>query len=127
MLKTRNILIEWIAWHFYETPKFLFSVWKNYILFALNYFSILILIKSLFSPWRKYTWKYPKIVEFREFLNTLISNFFSRLLGAIMRVFLIIAGILSQVLIVFAGLIVFVLWFLVPIIVLVGILFAFVY
>ena len=64
----QNIFAEWGIWHFYEMPKFLLEVWKNYILFALNYFSLLTLVKTFFAPWRKYRWVYPKGFDFVEFL-----------------------------------------------------------
>jgi hypothetical protein len=125
--KKKNIFSVWFAWHFYEMPKFLLLVWKNYILFALNYFSLTVLIKSFLSPWRKYRWNYPKGFNIAEFFNTFISNVFSRLLGALMRTVLIIVGIIFQVFVIFAGLIVFLAWILVPFIIIAGFLFVFIY
>lgn len=121
-----NIFTEWFFWHFYEMPKFLLGVWKNYILFALNYFSLPLLLKSFFSPWKKYRWNYPNIVNFGEFVGTFISNVFSRLLGALMRAVLIIVGIVFQVFVIFVGLIIFLLWLLVPFIMIAGLLFIYV-
>ena len=123
----QNIFSMWFVWHFYEMPKFLIGVWKNYILFASNYFSLPIILKSLFAPWRRYRWNYPKVIDVGEFFNTLISNTFSRILGAIMRTVLIIAGIIFQIFVILAGLIIFVLWILVPFIIIVGFLFVFIY
>lgn len=108
-------------------PKFLLLVWKNYILFALNYFSLPILLKSLFAPWRRYKWNYPKGFNVAEFFNTLISNVFSRILGALMRVVLIIVGLVFQIFVVLSGLIIFLLWILVPFIVIAGFLFVLFY
>ena len=125
--ENKNILAVWFLWQFYEMPKFLLGVWKNYILFASNYFSLPILLKSLFAPWRKYRWNYPKWFQVGEFLSTLISNAFSRLLGAIARIVLIVAGILFQIFVIFAGLIIFVLWLLIPLIIIAGFLFIFIY
>ena len=106
----QNIFIKWFFWHFYEMPKFLLGVWKNYILFALNYFSVLDLLKSFFAPWRKYKWIYPKGFDVGEFFNTFISNSFSRILGAIMRTFLIVFGISFQIFVLLAGLVIFLFW-----------------
>jgi hypothetical protein len=115
--------VEWFLWHFYEMPRFLILVWKNYILFALNYFSLPVLLKSLFSPWRKYKWIYPKGFNIAEFFNTLISNTFSRVLGFFMRIILIFVGILFQIFVVFGGTIIFLLWLLVPILIFAGFLY----
>jgi len=113
----KNIFIEWLAWHFCEVPAFLLSVWKNYILFALNYFSLPVLFKSLFAPWRKYTWNYPKVINVGEFFSTFVSNVFSRLMGAIMRVVLIVAGIFLQLFVLLSGFIILLLWIFIPIII----------
>ena len=118
-----NIIIMWFLWHFYEMPKFLFSVWRNYFLFGLYYFSIPLLLKTLFSPWRRYNWVYPKEFDVKELFNTLISNTFSRILGSICRMVLIIIGALAQIFIFIVGIITIFLWLLIPFIVIVGILF----
>ncbi len=123
----QNIFSLWFFWHFYEMPKFLLSVWKNHILFALNYFSLPILLKSLFAPWRKYRWNYPKMLDVGEFFSTLVSNAFSRIIGAVMRIVLIIAGILFQIFVIFAGLIIFLLWMLIPFIIIAGLIFVLLY
>jgi len=120
--KRENIIIMWLWWHFYEMPKFLFSVWLNYILFGLDYFSIPLLSKTLFSPWRKYNWVYPRGFDIKEFFNTLISNTFSRVLGSMCRMVLIIIGALSQVFIFIAGIVFIVLWLLIPFIIISGLL-----
>jgi len=116
----KNIFVVWLFWHFYEMPKFLLGVWKNYILFALNYFSVPLLLKSLFAPWRKYKWNYPKGFDVGEFFSTLISNAISRILGALVRIILIAVGIFFQIFVIFAGLIFFLLWTLIPFIVIAG-------
>ena len=121
--KRGNIIVMWISWHFYEMPKFLFSVWRNCLLFGLNYFSIPLLLKTLFSPWRRYNWFYPKGFDVKEFFNTFISNTFSRILGAMCRMVLIIIGVVAQIFIFVTGFAVIFLWFLIPFIIPFGILF----
>ena len=123
----QNIFTVWFLWHFSEVPDFLLGVWKNYILFASNYFSLPVLLKSLFSPWRRYRWKYPKGINIGEFFSTLISNSFSRLMGAMMRIILILVGILFQVFVLIAGLVIFLLWIFIPFIAIAGFLFVFLY
>ena len=122
-IKKQNIFAVWALWHFYEMPKFLFEVWKNYILFALNYFSVLLLIKSFFAPWRRNRWNYPTSFDVGEFLNTFFSNSFSRILGAGMRTVLILVGVCFQFFVIIAGVTVILFWVLMPFIALAGFLF----
>ena len=124
---SKNILVEWLDWHFLEVPKFLLQVWKNYILFALNYFSFIALIKTFFAPWRRYRWNYPKLINFGDFLATFISNVFSRLMGAIMRIFLILVGFVFQISIIIIGAATLFLWMMLPFILIFLILYEFLY
>lgn len=119
---SENILISWLGWQFVKVPKFLLEAWQNYIYFALDYFSLPILLKSFFAPWRKYRWNYPRGFDLVEFFNTLVSNAISRVLGALVRVVLIVAGILFQIFVLLAGAAVFLFWILVPFIIVAGIL-----
>lgn len=118
-----QILIQWFLWHFYEAPAFLFLVWENVIVATLHFFSIPDLLKTLFSPWKRYQWVYPKGFNPAEFINILISNLFSRLIGAISRFVLILIGLIVQVLVVVLGGVVILLWFLLPIAIVLLILF----
>jgi len=127
MPNTENIFITWILWHFVEMPNFLFAVWKNYFLFALNYFSAPVLLKTFFAPWKKYNWQYPKNFDISLYAQTFVSNTFSRFLGALMRIVLLIIGVLFQLFVVIAGFFVLFAWIMIPFIVLIGIMFAFLY
>lgn len=121
--KKENLLISWILWQFFEMPKFLFEIWSNYFSFAFNLFSLPLLIKTFFSPWRKYKWNYPIGFDIVEFFNTIISNTISRFLGAFMRSILIIFGIGFQFFIAIIGFIILTVWMLFPLIIISGFLF----
>ena len=124
-MQIENVFSLWLLWQFYEMPKFLLQAWNNYFMFAANYFSVPQLLKTFFAPWRRYNWRYPKGFDVVEFFNTLVSNIFSRILGAIMRTVLIITGILLQVFVAIAGLVVFIIWLLVPVIAIGGLFYVF--
>jgi hypothetical protein len=119
-LKKQSILILWFLWQFYEMPKFLIGVWVNYFIFASNLFSIPSLLKTFFSPWRRYKWQYPRGFDIGEFFSTFVSNLISRILGAIMRIVLIIVGILFQIIVVISGLVFLLGWLLMPLIIVFG-------
>lgn len=116
-----NIIILWIKWHFFQMPKFLLGVWKNYILFATNYFSLPLLLTTLFSPWRRNAWRLPKIFDIQEYANVFISNIFSRLIGFILRIVLIIIGVIFQIIVLLFGMIVILAWILIPFVIIYGI------
>jgi hypothetical protein len=110
----QDIFTSWILWHFFETPKFLFEVWNNYFNYAANFFSFALLLKTFFSPWRRFVWSYPRGFDLQEYFITFVSNLISRILGAFMRIILIIAGIVLQILVAVVGLAIFLGWLLFP-------------
>lgn len=110
----QNIFFQYIVWQFLESPKNVLAGWKNFLKFGLNYFSLPLLFKTLFSPWRRYSWSYGRGFDIKRYLEVFFSNLISRILGAIVRIFLIISGILFEVFILFAGLIVFLAWLVLP-------------
>jgi len=105
-------------------PKFLLQVWKNFILFSINFFSTPLLLKTFFSPWRRYNWSYPRGFDIQGYFETITSNLFSRFLGAICRLVLIIIGTIFQIFIIVAGAIIFLGWLFLPSLLLAGLLFA---
>ena len=120
-----NIFTFWLAWHFWEVPKEIVAGWKNFLLFNLESFSIVLLVKTLFSYWHKYSWSYGRGFDFKVYLEAALSNLISRIIGAIIRIILIVIGIVSELFIFFAGLIILLAWLLLPFIIIVGIVFGF--
>ena len=119
MLK-ENIFFQRIFWHFFEVPKEILRIWKNFLLFNLNYFSIPLLLKTFFSPWRKYREYYNKGFDVGKFLETIFANIIYCTLGAMMRSFLIVIGLFSEVFIFLAGLIIFFGWIILPVVLIKG-------
>lgn len=92
-------------------------------MFSLNYFSLPLLLKTLFSPWRKYRWSYPKSFSFGKYFEVFFSNLISRILGALTRIVLVIVGFLAEMFIIFVGFLVFLFWILLPAILIWGLIF----
>jgi hypothetical protein len=115
-----NILLEWFVWHYKEMPKEIFRAWKNFFKFNLEYFSILLLLKTFFSPWRKYEILYGRGFNIGKYLEAFFSNIIFRILGAVIRSILIIIGLLVQIFIIFFGMIIFISWLLLPVFLILG-------
>jgi len=116
-IKGQNIIFLWLAWYFIETPKQILKGWKNILSFNLNYFSIPLLFKTLFSYWHQYRWYYPRGFDIGQYLEVFFSNLISRILGAVMRIFMIVFGIVIEIIIFMIGMIVFVVWLTMPVLI----------
>jgi len=93
---------------------------KNFLWFGLDFFSIPLLFKTLFSYWRRYHWFYGKRIDVARYVEVFISNSFSRIVGAMVRTVLIIMGVLVEVLIFLSGIFVFLVWLLLPLLMILG-------
>jgi len=120
MVIKENIIWIWVFWYFFEVPKNIISGWRNFLWFGFNYFSIPLLLKTLFSPWKRYSWSYGRGFDIARYFNVFVSNLISRFLGAAMRIVLISVGIIFEIFIFFLGLIIFLGWFLLPFLLILG-------
>jgi len=114
--KQNNIVVSFIVWHFYDMLKSLLLIWRDYLWFSSNFFSISFLFSTLLSPWRRYQWRYPKGFDIGGFFSSLVSNIFSRIIGLLVRIVLIIFGIFFQAAVFLIGIFVIIFWILIPLI-----------
>ncbi len=117
---TDNILFTWVNWYFTEVPQAILRGWKNILAFNLNYFSLPLLLKTLFSYWRQYRWYYPRGFDIAKYAEVSFSNLISRVLGAVIRIFILFLGIAAEIIIFVAGAIVLIIWLIMPLLVVFG-------
>lgn len=109
---SNHLLFWWLAWYFWSVPGNILKITGNFLRFGLRYFSIPLLLKTLFAPWRQYVWHYPRGFDLKEYASVFFSNIISRTIGAIARIILIIVGLLTEFVMLIGGLIIFLFWFL---------------
>ena len=115
--KDKNIVSEWLSWHFYQMPELLLQIWKSYLTFCADFFSVPLLLSTLLAPWRHESWHRHRGFNIGEFFGSLVYNLFSRIMGAVLRLVLIIIGIGCQALVFVFGLVIIVIWYAFPLIV----------
>jgi len=120
-----NIVIQYLAWYFFDVPKNIIKAWRNFLLFNLDYFSVPLLLKTLFSPWRRYEMPYGKGFDIGRFFEAFFSNLLFRIMGAMIRIGLIIIGIFMEILLLIGGAIVFLGWLTSPVILIYGLILGF--
>jgi ATP-dependent Clp protease ATP-binding subunit ClpC len=86
--------MEFLTWHYSKGLEFYINWWLSYFNWINNYFSLALLIKTLFAPWKRLIEvdTSPGFNIKREF-ETLMFNIISRVMGAIVRFILFWVGI----------------------------------
>jgi hypothetical protein len=102
-----NIILSYFYWQLIETPKKLILIIKDFIVFGFNLFSVKETIGNLFSPWKRYTWDYGRGFDIKRYFDAFVSNLIARIMGFIMRIFLLFFFIIYEVLVLIIGPIVF--------------------
>jgi len=120
----RSIFLNFISWYYFERTKKIVQIWKNFLKFNLAYFSTGFLLKTFFSPWRKYQWSYGLSIDIGRYFHVFLSNLVSRILGSIVRFFLIIIGIIFELVIFLLGMAVILAWIFLPAILIIVFLFS---
>ena len=111
------IVIFW-RWYYGQAVKDVLKGWKNFIIFSLEYFSVPLLLKTLFAPWKRDITKKPRGLDFKKLFEYLTFNLISRGMGFFIRFFTICVGILFFLLVVILGFIFFIIWLFLPLIIL---------
>lgn len=108
------LLLRYFKWHYAHATGEILKAWAAILWFNLNYFSVGLLLESFFSPWRRIVWDYGRGFDVGRYLFIFASNLVSRILGAVMRSFLIVAGVAIELLLVGLGILLLLAWFLLP-------------
>jgi len=108
------LLIRYFRWHFTDQTRKILKGWKNFLAFGIYFFSITLLLKTLFSPWKGIRWSVGRGFDLWEQFLVLFSNLFSRFLGAMARIPVILMGIFFELLILAFGAGLLLAWLVLP-------------
>lgn len=106
---------NFFLWYYNEGIQDLLEIYKNVIFFGWRYFSVKELFLTLFSPWHR-------DVEIRDWrgwnpirwAKVFLENFFSCLMGAIVRLIVIMFGIAFSLVVFVCGIVIVLFWIFVP-------------
>ncbi|MFZ2523178.1 MAG: hypothetical protein WAW92_02215 [Minisyncoccia bacterium] len=101
----------YLAWHYTTAFSDMMNIWKNFFSFLYEFFSIPLLIRTLFSPWRRMKEDYGRI---EDFFGNLVVNTMMRLVGAVIRIIFILMGLTSLLFCALVGVALFVFWVALP-------------
>jgi ATP-dependent Clp protease ATP-binding subunit ClpC len=100
-----NKLPNYFSWHFIDVPQEVIVGWRNFLAFNFHFFSTKLLIKTLFSPWKRIVMKKDRPgFRLEEWFTVVSFNLISRCIGAFLRLTLIVWALLFEIVILVFGL-----------------------
>lgn len=109
-----TIFVRYLAWHYAEAPRLLLGIWGNFLWYVGHVFSVDSLLRSLFTPWRRIVAERTKRWDLEDYASAVLANFMSRIIGAVMRVALVLMGRFLQLILLLGGAALYVSWFVLP-------------
>jgi len=114
-IKTLSLIEHYITWHYGQAYLDIYHVWTNFIWFFFNFFSIDLLFKTLFAPWKRMGEEYPEGFNISRTITTWIVNMLMRFVGMGIRIFIIGFGLCLASIAFLLGLVVIAIWTIMPI------------
>jgi hypothetical protein len=108
----------YFRWHYTRAWKNLFENWKNFILFVYFYFSIHVLLSTLFAPWRRLGEEGAQGFDPEAFLSAVIVNSLMRLVGFCVRLPVVLLGVCATLFVAFLGICASFIWLIFPVVLL---------
>jgi len=113
-MKILSLIPYYFAWHYTQAILNFFSIWANFIRFATTHFSFVILLKTLFMPYKRLTEKYRGGLNLEQLFETLVISFVMRIVGFIIRTLIILIGLIVLLIVLFSGTVLFLIWLILP-------------
>lgn len=108
------IITAFLGWFFVKAPRQIVVVGMNFLLWGWHFFSIGYFLPRIFSPWHRDITGYGRGFDFKRFLQVFAWNLISRVIGAILRIAVMVFGLLIELCIALAAAIIFIFWFILP-------------
>ncbi len=121
VMKIFLILLGYLKWHYGKALLSFSQIWGNLFYFINIFFSFDLLFKNFFDPWKRMADQYPKFFDLKLYLTAFVTNSIVRIVGMIMRTFLIILGLLTYMFLTLLYPIVLIFWLVLPLLLIMAI------
>lgn len=116
-MKLIIVILGYLSWHYGKAIISLTKIWKNFLYFIFEFFSIRLLFLNFFDPWKRMADKYPASFDLKDYFNAFITNLIVRAVGIIMRTGLLIIALACCLLFILFYPLILVIWLLLPFII----------
>ncbi len=105
---------RYLVWHYTRALADIFRLGRDFLWFFYHFFSIPIIARTLFAPWRRLGESYGHKLDPGAFLGTFIVNTLMRLVGFVIRIVFLVFGFGVLVLIFGLWILSLILWLVLP-------------
>ena len=114
-MRLGRIATQYIVWHYRSAWLDLWRLYKNFLWFVWNFFSISFLLETLLDPFQRLHESYSAGSEIvNDFFSALIVNTLMRVVGFVVRGMVIVLGLFALAGEIVLGALVFLVWALLP-------------
>ena len=106
--------LHYLYWHYLLAWRDGWQIYRDFLWFVGHFFSLKTLLRTWLQPWRRLGEPYQGSFDLTAWLSTLIVNLLMRLVGLIVRTFLLASGVLAWLLVFGAGLVAALVWLVLP-------------
>ncbi len=111
-----SILPSYVMWHYSIAFRDITRVWTNFLWFFFNFFSLGLLAKSLFAPWRRIREEKGRGFSIERIAEAIVTNTVMRLVGFVMRLVILIIGTAVFLIVFWVGMVFYLVWALYPVV-----------
>jgi len=104
----------YLIWHYTLALRQIVKIWTGFVWYLFNLFSIVLLLRTLFSPWKRMTEAVGGGGGLEKMAEAVVINILSRFVGLTIRIPIILVGCLSIVLSAVGLILVYLVWVLLP-------------
>jgi len=109
---------EYFVWHYSASVRDFFVMWGNMFWFGYHFFSMRLLARTLFTPFKRFHQEYDlKNLNLGVLGQDIMLNLFMRMLGAVLRLCVLAFGLIFEIAVLLVGMVSLVIWLLLPLII----------
>ena len=108
---------SYLWWHYGLAWRDLAQIYSNFLWFTYHFFSLPVLVRTLFAPWKRLGEVYPDHFDLGATLATFFINSLMRVVGFLFRSIMLLVGVLVLFLVFIFGLIIFLIWLVLPVLI----------
>jgi hypothetical protein len=111
-------LWEYLAWHYGKALSEIFDLFRTYLKFVYHFFSLSLMVRTWVSPLLRRREERPAdLTDIEALAMALVGNLILRIVGFILRTFVLVIGIIAELCVIIFFAFFFVAWILLPVII----------